>query len=329
MATYEKEFLLKVLENLWKVRKFEQRAMEGGLKGEIKGNIHVCLGEEGAVVGANMALEPTDYITASHRGHGHCVMKSDDLEHTLAELYGKESGFCHGRGSSMHVTKVDSGLLGANGIVGGGIPLATGSALASKISHDGAVSVAFFGDGASNQGCFHECLNMAAVWKLPIVYFIENNQFAVSTDIHTTCATPTLAQRAQGYGIEGIIVDGTDVLAVYEAMQRAVEHARSGKGPVLLECDVYRYTGHYVGDPAKYMSVEYNTAAHRNDVIDKFKTYLLAEGVASQGELDAVEAAVEERMEKAYQFALDAPLPDPADVLKYNYACDNERSVAR
>ena len=132
-----------------------------------------------------------------------------------------------------------------------------------------------------------------------------------------------------GYGIEGIIVDGTDVLAVYEAMQRAVEHARSGKGPVLLECDVYRYTGHYVGDPAKYMSVEYNTAAHQNDVIDKFKTYLLAEGVASQGELDAVEAAVEERMEKAYQFALDAPLPDPADVLKYNYACDNERSVAR
>ena len=128
--------------------------------------------------------------------------------------------------------------------------------------------------------------------EVPIVYFIENNQFAVSTDIHTTCATPTLAQRAQGYGIEGIIVDGTDVLAVYEAMQRAVEHARSGKGPVLLECDVYRYTGHYVGDPAKYMSVEYNTAAHQNDVIDKFKTYLLAEGVASQGELDAVEAAL-------------------------------------
>ena len=221
MATYEKEFLLKVLENLWKVRKFEQRAMEGGLKGEIKGNIHVCLGEEGAVVGANMALESTDYITASHRGHGHCVMKSDDVEHTLAELYGKESGFCHGRGGSMHVTKVESGLLGANGIVGGGIPLATGSALASKINRDGAVSVAFFGDGATNQGCFHECINMAAVWKLPIVYFIENNQYAVSTNIHTTCATSTLAQRAQGYGIEGDVVDGTDVLAVYAARRRA------------------------------------------------------------------------------------------------------------
>ena len=174
MATYEKEFLLKVLENLWKVRKFEQRAMEGGLKGEIKGNIHVCLGEEGAVVGANMALESTDYITASHRGHGHCVMKSDDVEHTLAELYGKESGFCHGRGGSMHVTKVESGLLGANGIVGGGIPLATGSALASKINRDGAVSVAFFGDGATNQGI--EQLNreqMPAFLTAPVIAFLD------------------------------------------------------------------------------------------------------------------------------------------------------------
>ena len=229
----------------------------------------------------------------------------------------------------MHVTKVESGLLGANGIVGGGIPLATGSALASKINRDGAVSVAFFGDGATNQGCFHECINMAAVWKLPIVYFIENNQYAVSTNIHTTCATSTLAQRAQGYGIDGDVVDGTDVLAVYEAMRKAVAHARSGKGPVLLECDVYRYTGHYVGDPGKYMSEAYNEAAHENDVINKFKAYLLAEGAATQAEMDAVEAAVEARMEKAYQFALESPLPDPADVLKYNYACDNERSVVR
>ena len=170
---------------------------------------------------------------------------------------------------------------------------------------------------------------MAAVWKLPIVYFIENNQYAVSTNIHTTCATSTLAQRAQGYGIEGDVVDGTDVLAVYEAMQKAVAHARSGKGPVLLECDVYRYTGQFVGDPAKYMSEAYNAAAHENDVINKFKAYLLAEGAATQAEMDAVEAAVEARMEKAYQFALESPMPDPADVLKYNYACDNERSVVR
>lgn len=329
MASYEKAFLLQVLEYLWKVRKFEQGAMDGSLKGEIKGNVHVCLGEEGAIVGANLALRPTDLITASHRGHGHCVMKSNDLDHAMAELYGRETGFCHGRGGSMHVTKVESGLLGANGIVGGGIPLATGSALASKIDGDGAVSVAFFGDGATNQGCFHECINMAAVWKLPIVYFVENNQFAVSTNIHNTCATPTLVQRAEGYGILGIQVDGTDVLAVYEAMQQAVEHARSGKGPVLLVCDVYRYTGHYVGDPAKYMPDAYNKAAHDNDVIDKFKAYLLSSNVATEQELNDIEASVAQRVDNARRFAAESPLPDPTTVLAYNYASDNERSVVR
>lgn len=329
MATYEKDFLMKMLENLWKVRKFEECAMECGLKGEIKGNVHVCLGEEGAVVGANMALAPTDYITASHRGHGHCVMKSDDLDHAMAELFGKENGFCHGRGGSMHVTKVETGLLGANGIVGGGIPLATGSALASKINGDGAVSVAFFGDGATNQGCFHECINMAATWKLPMIYFIENNQFAVSTNIHTTTSTETLAQRALGYGIASEVVDGTDVLAVYEAMQRAAAHARSGEGPVLVECDVYRFTGHYVGDPANYMPEEYREASHREDVIEKFKRYLLENQVATEEEMDALEASVDERVQKAHAYATESPLPDPASVLEYNYSCDNERSVVR
>lgn len=329
MAVYEKDFLLRVLENLWTVRKFEQCAMECGLKGDIKGNVHVCLGEEGAIVGANMAMEPTDFITASHRGHGHCVMKSGDVDHAMAELWGKESGFCHGRGGSMHVTKVESGLLGANGIVGGGIPLATGAALASLVNGDNAVTAAFFGDGATNQGCFHECLNMAAIWKLPIVYFIENNSYAVSTDIRTTCATETLAQRGQGYDIPNAVVDGTDVLAVYEAMRKAVAHARSGAGPFLLECKVYRFTGHYVGDPAPYMSEEYRKASHDQDVIEKFKAYLLAQKVATAEEMDALEAAVANRIENARQFATAAPLPDVGTVLAYNYACDNERSVIR
>ena len=315
MATYEKEFLLKVLENLWKVRKFEQRAMEGGLKGEIKGNIHVCLGEEGAVVGANMALEPTDYITASHRGHGHCVMKSDDLEHTLAELYGKESGFCHGRGGSMHVTKVESGLLGANGIVGGGIPLATGSALASKINHDGAVSVAFFGDGASNQGCFHECINMAAVWKLPIVYFIENNQFAVSTDIHTTCATPTLAQRAQGYGIEGISVDGTDVLAVYEAAKELVAGIRAGNGPAILECKDYRWRGHFEGDQCAYRDAAVTEDWIANhDCVKNFEAKLMEQGVITADEISQMRADFDREMDEAILRAEAAPEMKPEEI---------------
>lgn len=329
MATYEKGFLMKMLENLWMVRKFEQCASDSSLKGEIKGNVHVCIGEEGAIVGAIMALEPTDYITASHRGHGHCVVKSGDVNQSMAELYGKETGFCHGRGGSMHVTKVESGLLGANGIVGGGIPLATGSALASKINDDKAVSVAFFGDGASNQGCFHECINMAAIWNLPMIYFIQNDQFAVSTNIRTSSNTETLADRAKAYNIVGEVVDGTDVLAVYETMKRAVSHARSGAGPVLVECNLYRFTGHFVGDPAAYMTEDYKEAAIANDVIDKFKAYLLSNQVATVEEMNALEVAVAARIEQARKFAEEAPLPDVKSVLDYNYSCDNERSVNR
>jgi Pyruvate/2-oxoglutarate dehydrogenase complex, dehydrogenase (E1) component, eukaryotic type, alpha subunit len=329
MQSYDKNFLMEVLENLWTVRKFEECAKDSFLKGEIKGNVHVCLGEEGAVVGANMALKPSDYIAVSHRGHGHCVMKSKDVDHAMAELFGKETGFCHGRGGSMHVTKLESGLLGANGIVGGGIPLATGSALTSKIDGDGAVSVSFFGDGATNQGCFHECMNMAAAWKLPIVYFIEDNQYAVSVNIHTVVNTETLAQRAQGYGIPGVVVDGTDVLAVYEAMSTAVERARNGEGPTLIDCNVYRFTGHYVGDPAAYMSEQYLKEAHEKDVIEKFKAKLLEEKVATAEEMDALEAKVAAKIDEAKKFAVESPAPDKSGVLDYNYSMDNERSVAR
>lgn len=329
MATYEKDFLMRMLENLWTVRKFEECAADCSLKGEIKGNVHVCLGEEGSVVGADMALAPGDYITVSHRGHGHCVVKSGDIDHAMAELFGRETGLCHGRGGSMHVTKVESGLLGANGIVGGGIPLATGSALASLVNGDDAVSVAFFGDGATNQGCFHECLNMAALWNLPVVYFIQNNQFAVSTNIYNAIHTDSLAQRGQAYDILSETVDGTDVLAVYETMQRAVEHARSGKGPVLVECKLYRFTGHFIGDPAKYIPESYLQTAHELDAIEKFKSYLRENHVADEAEMDALEAAVAEKIESAKAFAQQAPLPDVGDVLAYNYACDNERSVAR
>lgn len=329
MAAYEKSFLMKMLENMWTVRKFEECAAECSLKGEIKGNVHVCLGEEGAVAGANMALDPGDYITISHRGHGHCVVKSGDVDHVMAELFGKESGFCRGRGGSMHVTHVGRGLLGANGIVGGGIPLATGSALASLANGDSAVSVAFFGDGASNQGCFHECLNMAALWNLPVIYFIQNNQFAVSTNIYDAIHTSSLAQRGQAYDIYSEEVDGTDVLAVYETMRRAVEHARSGKGPVLIECRLYRFTGHFIGDPARYIPEAYLQTAHELDAIEKFKRYLLENQIANQEELDALEKAAARRIEDAREFARQAPAPDVSGVLDYNYACGNERSVAR
>jgi len=329
MASYTKDFLMKMLENLWMVRKFEESAMDASLKGEIKGNVHVCLGQEGEVVGANMALEPTDFITASHRGHGHCVMKCGDVDHAMAELYGKEEGLCHGRGGSMHVTKIESGLLGANGIVGGGIALATGSALASQTNGDGHVTISFFGDGASNQGVFHESINMAAAWKLPIIYFVENNGFAVSTKIGSVTNTPDLAKRAAAYGIPGAVIDGTDVLAVYEATRQAVEAARRGEGPTLLDCHVYKFTGHFVGDPAKYINPDYTQEAHEQDAIKKFKAYLLANQVATDEEMDALEKTVADRIEKARQFAAAGTEPDKTRVLDYNYACDNERCVIR
>ena len=324
---YDRQFLLDLLENMWTVRKFEETAADCFVKGMVSGNLHICLGQEGLVVGANSALEPTDFVTASHRGHGHCLMKSKDPDRTMAELFGKTEGFCGGHGGSMHVTKVESGLLGANGIVGGGIPLATGSAMASKLKGDGAVTVAFFGDGATNQGCFHECINMAAAWKLPVVYFVENNGFAVSVPIDTVINTPDLAERAKGYNIPGEVVDGTDVLAVYEATRRAVERARRGEGPSLIDCHVYKFIGHFVGDPAAYLPQSYKDAAHEQDAIEKFKKQLLDNQIASEEELAAMEQRVIEKIEHAKEFAISAPLPDKSTVLDHNYSCDNERSV--
>ena len=324
MATYEKEFLLKVLENLWKVRKFEQRAMEGGLKGEIKGNIHVCLGEEGAVVGANMALEPTDYITASHRGHGHCVMKSDDLEHTLAELYGKESGFCHGRGGSMHIADFSVGMLGANGVVGGGYNLATGAALASKmILKNDRVSVVFFGDGASNRGTFHEAMNVASAWKLPVIFVNEMNCWASTTPYRTTCNVENISDRAAGYHVPGVIVDGQDVFAVYEAAKEAVARARAGEGPTFIEAKTYRIEGHFVGDPELYRDhAETQKIYHDTDPLKMFRAKAAKLKLMTAEECDAIDAKCEQKIKDAKEYAMQSEYADASEYMKYVYVDD-------
>lgn len=326
---YTQDFLMELMTQMWLVRKFEQSASDSFLKGQISGNLHVCIGEEAAIVGANAALEKRDYISASHRGHGHCLMKSKDVNGAMAELFGKESGLCKGRGGSMHVTKVESGLLGANGIVGGGIPIATGSALASKVNGDDAVTIAFMGDGATNQGCFHECINMAAVWKLPIVYFIENNGYAVSVEISSVTNTESLAERAKAYQIPGEVIDGTDVLAVYEATKQAVEHARSGNGPTLIDCKMYKFTGHFVGDPAAYLPQEYKDKGRALDPIERFRQYILKNKAADEQALAAAEKRMEAQIAAAKEFAMNSPLPGVETLLEYNYTSDNERSVAR
>ncbi|MDD5922168.1 MAG: thiamine pyrophosphate-dependent enzyme [Eubacteriales bacterium] len=313
-----------------RIRAFEQHAADCFMKGMLAGNIHLSIGQEAAEAGAFAALGKQDYFCTTHRGHGHAIARGADPKRAMAELFGKATGYCAGKGGSMHITDIEGlGALGANGIVGAGQGISTGSAFASKYLKDGAVTMGCFGDGSTNQGIFHECLNMAATWKLPLVWFIENNQYAVSTEIHRTTNTPTLSERAKAYDAEGITVDGTDVLLVYETVKNAIEYARSGKGPYIVEARVYRYQGHYCGDPANYRPKEYMEDALKKDPIEQFGNKLLNEYGFKQEDLDKVKADADAEMDEAVKFADESPYPDPDTLLTDVYADDNERCVAR
>ena len=226
------------------IRRFEERATQDYLNGDIYGVVHSYIGEEAVAVGVCSALEEGDQIVSTHRGHGHCIAKGADLDRMMAELYGRETGYCKGKGGSMHIADFDIGMLGANGIVGGGIPIATGAGLAAQMDGKGRVAVSFFGDGASNAGSFHESLNIAATWKLPMLYVCENNRYAANTAAAETHAREDVAARAHGYDIPGNVVDGNDIAAVYDAATTAVARARAGEGPTLIECKTYRWGRH-------------------------------------------------------------------------------------
>lgn len=326
---YTKEELIAFYSMMVRIRKFEEKAAECFTKGMLAGNIHLSIGQEAAEAGAFAAIEARDYFTSTHRGHGHAIARGADPNLAMAELFGKATGYCKGKGGSMHIADMEKmNHLGANGIVGAGQPISAGSALASKILGDDSVTVGCFGDGATNEGTFHEALNMAAAWKLPMVWFIENNCYGVSTEIHRVTNTPDLASRAAAYDVPFAVVDGTNPTDVYEAMKVAMDHARSGKGPYLVEAKVYRYQGHYCGDPAVYRPKEYMEEALANDGILKLGLRILALG-GTQEELDAVQQAAEDEMNAAVKFADESPYPDPADVLKDMYVSDNERCVAR
>lgn len=320
--------LLGMYEKMLRIRKFEVRLTEYFTKGMLYGNIHTSIGQEAVPVGVCEALEKDDLMTSTHRGHGHSLAKGAKSDIMMAELFGKKTGYCGGKGGSMHVTDVSLGILGSNGIVGAGIPIATGSGLASKIRGTKEVTVAFFGDSASNQGTFHESINMAAAWKLPVIYLCENNNYGVSVNIHTVTNTDTIAERAKAYNIPGVTVDGNDPLAVYEAVTEAAKRAREGKGPSIVECMTWRMRGHYEGDPAAYRSKEVTEDWAKKDPIDNFRKYLLKHGI-EESEVVSVEQAIEKEIEEAVQFALNSPLPDPSEVTDNVYASDNERSVAR
>lgn len=327
--TYSREELLGFYRTMVRIRAFEEHAAECFTKGMLAGNIHLSIGQEGAEAGAFAAIKPEDYFTSTHRGHGHVIARGGDPKLAMSELFGKRTGYCKGKGGSMHIadmTKMNH--LGANGIVGAGQAISAGSALASKIRGDKSVTVGCFGDGSTNEGSFHEALNMSATWKLPLVWFIENNCYAVSTEIHRVTNTQDIASRAAAYGVKYAVVDGTDPCDVYEVMTEAMEACRRGEGPYVVEAKVYRFQGHYCGDPALYRPESYMEQAHEKDVIETMGKRLLKLGV-EQKELDGIKAEATAEMDEAVRFADAAPYPDPAEVTDDMYSNDNERCVAR
>lgn len=326
---YGKKIALYFYREMNKIRFFELSAAELFKQGLLSGNIHTYAGQEAVAVGACQALKPTDYIASTHRGHGHCLAKGGNPGSMMAEIFGKATGYCKGKGGSMHIAAVNLGILGANGIVGAGISLAAGSALASKTMGTDEVSLAFFGDAASNQGSFHEAVNMAAVWKLPCIFLCENNKYGVSVSINRVCSVENISDRAKAYNIPGVIVDGNSVFAVYEAVKAAADQARKGGGPTLIECETYRHRGHYEGDPQAYKSSEEMEKWKLRDPILLLKTEILQHNIATPAELDAVAAEVKAEIEAAVEFAKQSPYPSIDQATTDVYATDNERSVAK
>ncbi|MBE7034550.1 MAG: thiamine pyrophosphate-dependent dehydrogenase E1 component subunit alpha [Ruminococcaceae bacterium] len=305
-----------IYRKMWEIRDFEETAWTLFTENKLRGSVHLYTGEEAVASAVCAQLCDEDYIASTHRGHGHCIAKGAELDKALAELMGKATGYCKGRSGSMHIADFSKGNLGANAIVGGGIPIATGGALAIKMQKRDNVAVAFFGDGASNQGTFHEAINLAAVWKLPIIYICENNQYAMTVPVWQSTSVENISDRAAGYGIAGETVDGNDVCAVYEAFARAKERALKGEGPTLLECKTYRWRGHWTGDPEPYRTKEEVEDWKTNkDPIPRFREYLITNKLATKKELDTIEKEVAKQMEAAVEFAMNSPEPDPAHVL--------------
>ncbi|HHT70314.1 MAG TPA: thiamine pyrophosphate-dependent dehydrogenase E1 component subunit alpha [Firmicutes bacterium] len=305
---------------MYTIRRFEENVNNLFLAGEIPGFVHLYIGEEAIATGMMANLSPKDYITSTHRGHGHTIAKGADLNRMMAEIFGKSTGYCKGKGGSMHIADFSIGMLGANGVVGGGYNLAVGAGLAAKLSGTDQVSVCFFGDGASNRGTFHEGMNMAAAWKLPVVFVCENNQWASTTPYRTTTSVENISDRAIGYGIPGVVVDGNDVFAVYEAAQAAVERARDGGGPTLLEAKTYRIKGHFVGDPEMYRTKEeVQEQFDSNDPLKNFKQAVLTTNSLTEKDLEEIEAKVEAAIEAAIDFARQSPYPQPTELFEDLY----------
>jgi len=316
MKRYSQEFLLEMYRKMVLIRQFEERVKFLFLEGIMPGTIHQCQGQEASAAGVCMALSKDDVITSTHRPHGHALAKGVSLQSMMDELFGKITGCSKGKGGSMHIGDLDKGMITAVAIVGGNIPLATGVGLAFKMRKEKRVAVSFMGDGATNEGAFHEAVNMGAIWNLPVVYVVENNLYGASTPVEMVVKTERISERASIYKMPGVTVDGNNPIAVYEAAQEAVDRARSGRGPSLLELMTYRITGHSRRDPALYQPKAERQKAKEKEPVGRFKKYLLEKEKVKESELDRIDTLIEEEIEKAVEQAQKAPFPQPEDALE-------------
>ena len=319
-ADLTREKLVEMYRKMLEIRLFEEKVFELYGQNLVPGTIHLYAGEEAVAAGVCSALRKDDYIISTHRGHGHCIAKGADLNRTMAEILGKETGYCKGKGGSMHIADFSIGMLGATAVVGAGLPIAVGAGLSAKLRKTDQVTVCFFGEGASNQGTFHESLNMASTWKLPVIFVCENNLYAMGTRQSRVMNIENVADRAAAYGIQGVATDGNDVLAVYKATSEAVEKARRGEGPTLIECKTYRHKGHSRVDPAKYRPKEEVQDWLRRDPIKNLKEYLAREYSLTDDELQSIEKEAAIRIDEAVKFALESPYPKPEEALEDVYS---------
>ncbi|CBW77160.1 Acetoin dehydrogenase E1 component alpha-subunit (EC 1.2.4.-) (plasmid) [Mycetohabitans rhizoxinica HKI 454] len=315
-----RETLLDAYRSMRTIREFEERLHVEFATGEIPGFVHLYAGEEASAVGTMMHLNDIDYVATTHRGHGHCIAKGVDVHGMMAEIYGRRTGVCRGKGGSMHIADLSRGMLGANGIVGAGAPLVCGAALAAKFKKTGGVGVCFFGDGASNQGVIFESMNLASVWRLPAIFVAENNGYAEATSASWSVAADNIADRANGFGMPGVIVDGFDFFAVYEALGEAISRARNGGGPTLVEVKLTRYYGHFEGDAQTYREAgEVQKAREEKDCLKHFEQRVVRSELVRVDELRAIDERVKALIDDAVRSAKAAPLPTEADLLSDVY----------
>jgi pyruvate dehydrogenase E1 component alpha subunit len=312
--------LKELYKELWLIRYFDEKVDQFFAKGMIHGTTHLCVGQEPSAAGSIAVIGRKDKIVSTHRGHGHCISKEGDVNKMMAELFGRETGYCKGKGGSMHIADLEKGNLGANGIVGGGLPLAVGAALTSKMKKENYVVLCFFGDGASNEGSFHESMNLAAIWDLPVVFICENNQYGMSGPVKDMTRIENIADRAGSYGMPGKVVDGLDMIDIMNSVHEAVEHARSGKGPSLIEMKTYRWKGHSKSDAKKYRTREEEKEWRERDGIKRFKETLINSGVLTKETAKQLQEEAYEDIEKAVTFAENSPEPSLASLLEDVYA---------